>query len=121
MLFGGESTVAAWKTDPRVQIHGPGRSKIIIAEDKISDWEEYLDVMDASIADNGGRSCINASGIWAPAHGREIAAALANRLRKLTRCRWTIRRHNCCISNPKFAIQLSSLIDDQLKRPVLAM
>ena len=118
MLFGGESTVAAWKTDPRVQIHGPGRSKIIIAEDKISDWEEYLDVMDASIADNGGRSCINVSGIWAPSHGREIAAALANRLAQIDALPLDDPLAQiAAFSNPKFAHQLSSLIDDQLKTP----
>ena len=34
----------------------------------------------ASIADNGGRSCINASAVVVPAHAAEIADALAQRL-----------------------------------------
>ena len=34
----------------------------------------------SSIADNGGRSCINASGVWTAASGEEIAAALAQRM-----------------------------------------
>ena len=33
-----------------------------------------------SIADNGGRSCVNASGVWVPSRGREIAEALAERM-----------------------------------------
>jgi hypothetical protein len=31
------------------------------------------------VADNGGRSCVNASGIWTPRHGRAMAQALAER------------------------------------------
>lgn len=118
MLFGGESTVAPWKTDPRVQIHGPGRSKIIIADDKISGWEDYLDVMVDSIVDNGGRSCINASGVWVPAHGREVATALANRLARIDA--QPLDHPDAQIAaftNSRFAHQLSSLIDEQLKTP----
>ena len=33
MLFGGGSTVAPWVNTPRVEIHGPGRSKVIIHKD----------------------------------------------------------------------------------------
>ncbi len=33
-----------------------------------------------SVLSNGGRSCINCSGIWAPRHTREIAEALAARI-----------------------------------------
>jgi hypothetical protein len=83
LLFGDSSTTGAWANDPRVEIHGPGYSKIIIGEDCVDDWEQYLDVMIASIADNGGRSCVNASAIWAPAHAEEIAEALAKRLAQI--------------------------------------
>ena len=69
-----------WESDPRIEIHGPGYSKVIIGEDCVDDWEQYLDVMVASIADNGGRSCVNASAVWAPAHAEEISEALAERL-----------------------------------------
>jgi hypothetical protein len=37
-----------------------------------------------SVADNGGRSCINASSIWVPSHAREISEALAARLALIT-------------------------------------
>ena len=77
MLFGGGSTVAPWVNTPRVEIHGPGRSKIIIHEAEQNNWEQYLDLIVESVAKNGGRSCINASGVWVTACGREIAEALA--------------------------------------------
>ncbi|HEY0005152.1 MAG TPA: aldehyde dehydrogenase family protein [Pyrinomonadaceae bacterium] len=83
MIFGDAGSTAGWRGDPRIEIHGPGYSKIIIGEDCIDDWEKYLDVMVASITDNGGRSCINASGIWATAHAEEIAEALAERLARI--------------------------------------
>ncbi len=83
LLFGDTSTTGLWENDARVEIHGPGYSKIIIGEDCVHEWEQYLDVMVASIADNGGRSCVNASAVWAPAHVDEISEALAERLAKI--------------------------------------
>ncbi len=35
--------------DSRVEIHGPGYSKVILGEDCVDEWEKYLDVMVASI------------------------------------------------------------------------
>ena len=83
IVFGDSSTTGIWENDPRVEIHGPGFSKVIIGEDCIDNWENYLDVIVASIAENGGRSCVNASAVWAPAHTREIADALAKRLTQI--------------------------------------
>lgn len=84
MVFGDSSTTGVWETDSRIEIHGPGFSKVVIGEDCIDNWEQYLDVMVASIADNGGRSCVNASGIWVPRHAREIGEALAERLAQIS-------------------------------------
>ncbi len=80
MLFGDTSTVAPWRGDPRVQIHGPGRSKVVFGADRAGEWREHLELLAESVAANGGRSCINASGVWTPAHGRERAEGLAERL-----------------------------------------
>ncbi|MFV1966768.1 MAG: aldehyde dehydrogenase family protein [Pirellulaceae bacterium] len=80
MIFGGQNTVDQYKGDPRVQTHGPGFSKILLGDDVVDNWERYLDLMVESIYINGGRSCINASSVWASRHTREIAAALAERL-----------------------------------------
>jgi hypothetical protein len=83
MMFGDASSTGKWKSDPRIEIHGPGYSKVIIGEDAIEDWEKYLEIMVRSITENGGRSCINASGVWVPRYGREIAEALGKRLSEL--------------------------------------
>jgi acyl-CoA reductase-like NAD-dependent aldehyde dehydrogenase len=79
-VFGGTPTVDRYRGNPRVQAHGPGFSKILIGDDQVDRWEQYLDVMVDSVFLNSGRSCINTSGIWASRHTREIAQALAERL-----------------------------------------
>ena len=118
MLFGGSSTVAPWVNDPRIEIHGPGRSKIIIHEGQQTDWEQYLELIVESVAKNGGRSCINASGVWVTAHGRNIAEALAERLGQITPK--PLDHPDAGIAawaNPKAAQGISSLIDRHLKEP----
>jgi acyl-CoA reductase-like NAD-dependent aldehyde dehydrogenase len=80
LVFGGSATVEQYKTNPRVQVHGPGFSKIILGDDQVDRWEKYLDVMVESVVLNSGRGCINCSGIWASRHGREIAQAVAERI-----------------------------------------
>ena len=80
MLFGDVSSMRAWAGDPRVELHGPGYSKVLLGPDVAGRWERYLDVMVASILENSGRSCVNASGVWVTSHGDEIAEALAQRL-----------------------------------------
>jgi acyl-CoA reductase-like NAD-dependent aldehyde dehydrogenase len=80
MIFGGTATVERYKGDPRVQVHGPGFSKILLGDDVVDDWEKYIDVMADSVFLNSGRGCINCSGVWASRHTREIAQALAERL-----------------------------------------
>ncbi len=80
MIFGGSATVEQYRGNPRVQAHGPGFSKILLGDDVVDQWEQYLDLMAESIFVNSGRGCINCSGIWASRHTREIAQALAERL-----------------------------------------
>ena len=80
LIFGGTATVQRYKGDPRVQVHGPGFTKILLGDDVVDQWEKYLEVMVDSVFLNSGRGCINCSGIWASRHTREIAAALAERM-----------------------------------------
>lgn len=118
MLFGGGATVEPWKADSRVQIHGPGQSKIILAEDTISQWEDYLDLMVTSVAENGGRSCINTSGVWVPSEGREVAEALASRLARIkARPLDDPGAGIAAFPIPEVAHQISNLIDNHLKVP----
>jgi acyl-CoA reductase-like NAD-dependent aldehyde dehydrogenase len=80
MIFGGTPTVEQYKGNPRVQAHGPGFSKILLGDDVVDRWEEFLDLMVDSIYLNSGRGCINCSGVWASRHTKEIAAAIAERI-----------------------------------------
>src|SRR5262245_11517050 len=80
LIFGGTATVDRYRGNPGVQAHGPGFSKILLGDDQVDKWEQFLDVMVDSVFVNSGRSCINCSGIWASRHTREIADAVARRL-----------------------------------------
>src|SRR5438874_8990553 len=80
MIFGSTETVKRYEGNPRVQVHGPGFSKILLGDDEVDNWPKYLDLMADSIYKNSGRGCINCSGVWASRHTKEIAQALAERL-----------------------------------------
>jgi len=80
MLFGGQPTVEAYRGDPRVQVHGPGFSKILLGDDVVDRWEDYIDLITDSVYLNSGRGCINCSGVWASRHTEEIAQAIAERI-----------------------------------------
>lgn len=122
LLFGDEATVRPWKDDPRVQIHGPGWSKVLFGEDEVSRWESHLDLIVTSIAENGGRSCFNASGIWLPASGtgagRDLAEALAHRLAGIeARPLDHPEARLAAFSRPQTAHRISELIDRHLRVP----
>lgn len=80
MIFGGPQTVEQYAGNDKVQVHGPGYSKVLLGEDCVDDWEQYVDLMVDSVYRNGGRSCLNASSIYAPRHSKEIAEAVAAKL-----------------------------------------
>jgi len=80
LIFGSTATVERYKGNPNVQVHGPGFSKILLGDDKVDQWEKYLDIMVDSVLINSGRGCINCSGIWVSRHAREIAQAIAERM-----------------------------------------
>lgn len=74
LLFGDAATVRPWRGDPRVQVHGPGFSKVLIGEDQLARWPAHLELVASSILANGGRSCINASGVWLEAGARQAGS-----------------------------------------------
>ncbi len=81
MFFGDLGAIGTVAGDPRVELHGPGYSKVLIGPDTMGRADEFLDAIATSVAANGGRSCVNASGIWLPADGAAaLAEALARRL-----------------------------------------
>lgn len=114
--FGSDATVKKYSAFPSIQIHGTGRSKILIGEDMIHRWPEFLDVIVQSISANGGRSCINTSAILVPSHRDELANALAAELAKIQP---HPRDHPnailCGFANPALADGIDDLISAHLK------
>jgi hypothetical protein len=118
LLFGDSSTTSIWANDPRIEIHGPGYSKVIIGEDCVDAWEKYLDVIVASIADNGGRSCVNASAVWTPRHADEIGEALAGRLAQIVpRAAEDPHAQLAPFVDPQIASRINAIIDQGLLEP----
>ena len=118
MIFGGAATVEKHHGDPRVQAHGPGFSKILLGDDLVDEWEKYLDLMVDSVFLNGGRSCINASGIWASRHTEEIAEALAKRLGPIAPLPMSDPKSSlAAFTVPGAAKAINAQIEDLLKAP----
>lgn len=115
MLFGDASSLRSYQGDPRIELHGPGYSKIVIGEDCIDQWEKHLDLMVTSIVENSGRSCINASGIWVPERAAEIAEALARRLAQVRpRDAEDEQAQLAPFADAGVAARISQIIDDGL-------
>ncbi len=118
LIFGDANTVAQYRDNPKFSVHGPGFSKILIGEDAIDQWPQYIDLMVASISDNGGRSCVNASAVVVPRFGREIAEALAQKLGAMAPLRSDDEGAKLSgFANPKMADYIDGAIEEGLKTP----
>jgi acyl-CoA reductase-like NAD-dependent aldehyde dehydrogenase len=118
LLYGDEATVGPWRSDPRVQIHGPGFSKVVLGPDTAAAWRDHRDLMVESVAANGGRSCINASGVWTASRGRELAAGLAQELAAIeARPLDDPRAELAAMPSLEAAQGLSAYIDERLRQP----
>ncbi len=116
MIFGSAATVQRYRGNPAVQVHGPGFSKIILADDQVDKWPEYIELMTESVVANAGRSCINCSSIWVSRHGRAIAEALAERLARLVpRDRNDPEANLAAFTNPAAARQINELIEQGVR------
>lgn len=116
MLFGDTSTTKPWRSDRRVEIHGPGFSKVILGDDAAGDWERYVDLMVSSISANCGRSCINASAVWTPRNGRALAEAIAKRLSVVEALPADDPRATvAAFADPGMAERISAIIDQGLR------
>jgi hypothetical protein len=72
--------------------------------------------MVASIAANGGRSCVNASGVWTTADGRELAEGLAERMAAIRpRAEDDPEAELAPFANPQVAHRISAMIDRDLE------
>ena len=118
LVFGDKATTAVYANNPAIQIHGPGYSKLIIGEDEIERWPEFVDLIASTISDNGGRSCINVSTVVVPRHAAEIARALAEKLGPLApRAAEDEQARLSAFANPKMAGFIDGSIEDGLKTP----
>jgi hypothetical protein len=117
MVFGDVKATERWRKEGgRVEIHGPGFSKVILGADALANWASHLDTIAASVADNGGRSCVNASGVWVPGKGREIAEALAKKLAAIVpRAADDDQAGLAPFVDPSVAERVSALIDKDLE------
>jgi acyl-CoA reductase-like NAD-dependent aldehyde dehydrogenase len=118
MFFGDVGAVGAFAGDPRIELHGPGYSKVALGPDRAADWQAAVELMAKSIADNGGRSCVNASGVWTPANGRTIAEAIATRLAAIVpRASDDPRAELAPFVDPKVAVRINQQIEEGLAEP----
>lgn len=119
MFFGDVAAVGGWEGDPRVELHGPGYSKILIGDDMLEGdrWQAYVDLIAASIAENGGRSCVNASGVWvAASHAERVAGAVAAKLASIVpRAADDDRATLAPFADPRVAERISVQIDSGLE------
>jgi hypothetical protein len=118
LIFGDRNTTAQYASNPAIQVHGPGFSKILLGDDEIERWPDYLDLMVGSIVENGGRSCINASAVIVPRHGRAIAEALAAKLGPIEPVAPDDPAARLSgFANPKMAESIDATIEEDLRVP----
>jgi acyl-CoA reductase-like NAD-dependent aldehyde dehydrogenase len=118
MVFGDASTTRQYASNPGIEVHGPGFSKVLFGEDEADNWEQYIDVIAASIADNSGRSCVNASGVWTPRHAGAIAGALAAKLASIQpREADDPAAQLAPFADPNVARRIGAMIDGDLSEP----
>jgi acyl-CoA reductase-like NAD-dependent aldehyde dehydrogenase len=79
MFFGDALTVGALRAI-RASSCTDRVSASRVRLDTASRWRDSLDLLVTSVSENGGRSCVNASGVWTPSHGADVVAGLAERL-----------------------------------------
>lgn len=116
LIFGDKATMAQYANNPAIQLHGPGYSKILIGADQIERWPEWIDLIAASISENGGRSCINASAVVVPKYGREIAEALGKKLGPIAPLAPSDENAKLSgFANPKMADFIDNAIEEGLK------
>jgi hypothetical protein len=113
MVFGDVASTRRWKAEGgRVEVHGPGYSKVVIGPDLADRWEQYIDVIAESVSNNGGRSCVNASGVWVTKHADAIAEALAKKLSTvIPRAADDPQAVLAPFADPEIARRISAMID----------
>ena len=118
MAFGDDRTMAPYKNDHKVEIHGTGYSKFLFGADAAENPEAYTDLMVEGIAANGGRACVNASAVWLPKNADRLADAVAKKFATMVARPWD--HPDCEISafaKPEVAEAINAMLDEGLKTP----
>ena len=116
VVFGDQHTTAPYANNPTIQVHGPGHSKILVGNDAIENWPDFIDLMVGSVADNGGRSCVNASTVVVPKYAPEIAEALAQKLGPVSpRAAYDEQATLAAFANPKVAEAIDRQMEEALQ------
>ena len=118
IAFGNDATLKKYAPYRHINVHGSGRSKVLVGDDYADQWEKHLDVIVQSISANGGRSCINCSSVLISRHRDALADALARKLAAIG----PLPRDNpnallCGFANPTMAKGVNERIDELLKTP----
>ncbi len=118
IAFGNDTTLKKYAPYRHIQVHGSGRSKILIGDDYADDWSKHLDPIVHAISANGGRSCINCSSVLIGKNRDALADALARRLAAIEPLP---RDHPDAVlagfANPKMAKGIDERIEELLKTP----
>jgi hypothetical protein len=118
IAFGNDATLKKYAPYRHIQVHGSGRSKVLIGDDFAGEWPKHLDILVQSVASNGGRSCINASSILISRDRDALADALARRLAAIEPLpRNDERALLCGFANPALARGINERIDELLQQP----
>ena len=118
IAFGNDTTLKKYAPYRHIQVHGSGRSKILIGDDFLAEWPKHLDTIAHAISANGGRSCINCSSVLISRDRDALADALA---RKLAAIVPLPRDHPdailCGFANPKAAKAIDERLEELLAQP----
>ncbi|CAN5306019.1 aldehyde dehydrogenase family protein [soil metagenome] len=118
MAFGDDRSMAPYKNDHRVEIHGTGYSKYLFDDVQAGNFTKYVELLSEGIAANGGRACVNASAIWTPKNGDAIAEAVARTFITMKPRAWDDPACEIAgFAKPEVAEAINTLIDENLKVP----
>src|SRR5687768_18585403 len=62
MVFGDVGSTKRWTRDPRVEVHGPGYSKVVVGPDAADDWRSHVDTIARSEERRVGK-CVDLGGL----------------------------------------------------------
>ncbi|WP_229812744.1 aldehyde dehydrogenase family protein [Lentzea flava] len=80
LVYGGYDVAATYTARSDVLVQGPGRSKVLLAQD---DWRDHVGTTADSISGFGGTACVNASAVLVEGDAAAVAKELARRLGEL--------------------------------------